>query len=513
MAATNGSYVAAQAGHRRCNMLFGRGGAPSSTGGSPRGASSTGRNYSLRVHALPQAPGSAYVADYTCRALTVHDIVVLDQLVAEVRRRLRSRGAQLLIRDGTTWRRLRSLSALPEHPTVTSVAFAEETAFSKGVSYGGQIPVPAVAQLSLGEKRETLRRHYARVDPGRTDREIEKTLDVYTSEAQWSGLLVKIEGKYCVPVVLWRYSDSGSAGGGTLHTGTGRRAAVTPAITTSPASGYGSSSYGLAPRMDHAFICAPSERLRVVMTCTFMPSSIKATYKPTTTAMNFSSLAPTELEMLELEGPLEVVKKLEAQIKGDLEVARVADDRRETDERTVADAQRAADRVAIAATCTPAWAPPARHSGSTFTSTWCEETLSAPADRGDLIEVVTGEYNSNLPRGVLVTRAADVGGMLTVRVSGPRDLVDNVKGLLESVLTAEEDQQHVDVVSEAVPPEDTLPPPGQPEPSEERRVELSEERTASQVALHAVADFAATLDSRYTILNKREKVRFPLICH
>ena len=63
-----------------------------------------------------------------------------------------------------------------------------------------------------------------------------------------------------------------------------------------------------------------------------------------------------------------------------------------------------------------------------------------------MVEVVTGEYNVNLPQGVLVTRGSCLGGVLELKISGSRDLVDNIKALIESVLQAE--AAHV---SEAVP--------------------------------------------------------------
>ena len=72
-----------------------------------------------------------------------------------------------------------------------------------------------------------------------------------------------------------------------------------------------------------------------------------------------------------------------------------------------------------------------------------------------MVEVVTGKYNVNLPQGVLVTRGSCLGGVLALKISGSRDLVDNIKDLIESVLQAE-----AAPVSEAVPPEDTLPQDG-----------------------------------------------------
>jgi hypothetical protein len=96
------------------------------------------------------------------------------------------------------------INETPKEKTRTGISLAAAVASAEESSG------PA-AKLTRAEKRETLRRYYAHIEPGRTDAEIDKTLVVYTSEDQWAELLIKIESKYRVPVALWRHGDSARA--------------------------------------------------------------------------------------------------------------------------------------------------------------------------------------------------------------------------------------------------------------------------------------------------------------
>eukprot|EP01043_Picozoa_sp_COSAG02_P057438 COSAG02_NODE_6975_length_3255_cov_4.227503_1_plen_1052_part_01 len=405
--------------------------------------------YVLEVQTKPSKRGSP-IGDYEkMRRLIVDDVDNLSQLMDDISARLglRSTSRKMLQADPgrhtCKWKPLHTLSELRPSPYVAVVAF-EATAHRSvpRVESGGA----AAGRLTRAQKESTLRRYYHSVGDWKTDSEIQGLVGLYSSEYQWDAQLTKLQRKYRKPVELWTRGTSWHVPERRSQT-----AAFTPRAPV--------------PRETTEFVCCRYEILRRAMVqvtpCAHCTFSYAASSLGAQSSRKFEPhlvlVAGCETVMMKISGPDSWAQLMKGSVEAAIARVNEGDEKRAALERKEAREREAREREARAALATRPrlWEHSARSpltgtassfqytaptltdtASSLTTSGWCEEVLTVPEMQEDLVKVVTGEHNDNLPSGVIVIRTA-LGGAIEFKICGNREIVDNVKALIGSILEAD----------------------------------------------------------------------------
>ena len=437
------------------------------------------------------------------KIITAHGVRTLDEAVNAARSRSGFDFDFLSVQrtdrvDGQKyWVRAVSLGDLAEYPQKSMVLCEREKA-RRGLLE------PQRLTTTREERLQILRTFYKVVEPARTEQQIQTTMEAYETEKQWEALLVKLEKKYGQDVLgCW-------SRGGHLRKLPQPRSLVTrpppsfeqfhrspdvsPSEHTTPLRSSSlrlSSGSTFAPLSTTDFVCAERGLLRVAMRDVQVPDTCQALIQDTMTTSTLGH------QTLEITGPPSLVSKVKSKFQNAVnqERRRQADEKNAERERLKREREQALTLVYTPWTnstsaadlpprSTTATAPynlrsstrqsmavsgtlgAGQNESSSFafaqrpsaaaTNTLYRTSLEIDADEKELLTMVTGEYNENVPQEVTLhcTDNLQTGGIL-VSVSGDQRRVEDLKDMIQGIMASAK--------SPRPPPDDTKPLDVQPE--------------------------------------------------